>query len=144
MWNINEAFSYASVGADAGFAARVERLLKLCRPESLAAANLCEAYRRISQQWSAEKEVAESKLDGERYEVDQAKIGVQAAVAKAQKILEDAPETEVISEAQKKQVEQKLNRAQIERDEAVKRWEVAGRMLKSARITKGNGISTAD
>ena len=47
VWNINEAFSYASVGADAGFVTRVKRLLKLCQSESLEAPNLCEAYRRI-------------------------------------------------------------------------------------------------
>ena len=85
VWNINEVFNYASVGADAGFATHVERLLKLYRLESLAAANLCEAYQRISRQWSHEKEVAGSKLDGEKYEVDQAKIGVQSAVAKSRK-----------------------------------------------------------
>ena len=69
---------------------------------------------------------------------------MQAVVAKVQKILEDAPKTGVISEAQKKQVEQKLNCTQIECDEAVKRWEVVGCMLELARITKGNGVSTVD
>ena len=48
VWNLNDAFGYAAIGADTTFAARVERLLKLCRPESLVAANLREAYYRIS------------------------------------------------------------------------------------------------
>ena len=71
IWNVSEAFRYAAVGADVSFAARVERLLKLCCPESLAASNLCEEYQRVSNELVQSRkragDAAASQLDDEKF-----------------------------------------------------------------------------
>ena len=104
MWNINDAFSYAAIGADSKFAARVERLQKLCRPQSLAAANLCEAYNQISNIMAVDKELAEDKLrarfESEVSKVDNAKIAVQSVVARLKSLIDSTPDAREMTEEQ--------------------------------------------
>ena len=67
VWNLDSLFNSASVGANTTMAARVERLLRLCKPGSLAATQLVAVYREEEPRLTAAKKAQqEGSMAAER------------------------------------------------------------------------------
>ena len=84
VFNVDILFKNARVGKDESIGARVERLLAMCRPDSVAASRLVDLYTEIQREHARKKAENENNrdagLDQEKAELDAAHIRLKATL----------------------------------------------------------------
>ena len=84
VYNIEPMCKIAQVGSDGSCTARVERLLGVCRADSLAAQQVCDVFVETEAKWHPSIREAESaatiKYDYERTELDAAQTQLKTSL----------------------------------------------------------------
>ena len=84
MFNVDILFKNARVGKDESIGARVERLLAMCRPDSVAASRLVDLYTEIQREharnYAENENNRDAGLDQEKAELDAAHERLKATL----------------------------------------------------------------
>ena len=126
-WNLDSSFQYARVGKDSSYEARVERLLSLCEPNSIAANQLCEQHETLMEEWKSHKNNYQTqKKIAEAQDLQEIRQAEELLVQAANRV------NQLVSQYQEASDNEKAAIA-IQRQEAVNIYQYGKSQLKATR-----------